>query len=218
MSDMQAPCTRTSDVNAVDARRQRDVLRAVVAGERWAHDALYATLYPIVVRALQRVLNRTLDHEDLVQTAFEAIVRTLQQTRVQKIENLATWSSAIAGRVALDTLRLRARERRFFCHESVSARVMNIASGTELEQQLAARSELAWLNGALPAMNPKLAEAVFLHDCLGHDLYEIAQIAEISPAAAQKRLSRAHLELRQRVAIARTPLPHSGRRPAKNCG
>ena len=44
-------------------------------------------------------------------------------------------------------------------------------------------------------MNPEQAEAVLLHDVLGHDLWEVATITHVSPAAAQKRLSRGHLEL-----------------------
>ena len=183
-----------------DARRaQAEVLRGAVAGEPWAHAALYEALYPFVARALQKILHQTPDYEDLVQTSFELIVRTLQKPRGREIENLAAWASAVAARVALDSLRARVRERRVFNRDAEAARVVELVPGPELERQLAVRSDLAWLQAALAAMNAEQAEAVLLHDVLEHDLWEVARLTEVSPAAAQKRLSRGHLELKRRA-------------------
>ncbi len=170
-----------------------------MAGEPWAHAALYDALYPFVARALQKILHQTSDYEDLVQTSFELIVRTLQKPRARKIENLAAWSSAIAARVALDSLRARMRDRRVFERDAERARAAEVVAGPELERQLVVRSDLAWLQSALATMNPEQAEAVLLHDVLEHDLWEVARITEVSPGAAQKRLSRGHLELKRLV-------------------
>jgi len=175
------------------------VLRGAVAGEPWAHAALYDALYPIVAHALQKILHRTPDYEDLVQTSFELIVRTLQTPRAQKIESLAAWSSAIAARVALDALRARIRERRIFNRDTEGAQAVTLVSGPGLERQLDARSDLLWLQNALAAMSSDQADAVVLHDVLGHDLWQVATLTNTSPAAAQKRLSRGHLELRRRA-------------------
>jgi RNA polymerase sigma-70 factor (ECF subfamily) len=180
------------------SRTQAQVLRGAVEGEPWALAALYDALYPMVARALQKILHQTSDYEDLVQTSFELIVRTLRKPRAREIENLAAWSSAIAVRVALDSLRARVRERRFFNREADPARIAEVIAGPELERQLAARSDLAWLQRTLALMKAEQAEAVLLHDVLGHDLEEVARLQSVSAAAAQKRLSRGHLELRQR--------------------
>ncbi len=178
---------------------QAEVLRGAVLGEPWAHAALYDALYPIVARALQKILHQTPDYEDLVQTSFELIVRTLQKPRAREIENLAAWASAISARVALDSLRARIRERRIFSRDADASRAVESMPAPQLERELAVRSELAWLQGALTAMSPEQAEAVLLHDVLGHDLWEIADLTEVSPAAAPKRLSRGHLELKRRA-------------------
>jgi RNA polymerase sigma factor (sigma-70 family) len=178
---------------------QADVLRGAVAGEPWAYAALYDALYPIVARALQRILHHTPDYEDLVQTSFELIVRTLRKPRARHIENLGAWSSAIAARVALDALRARIRERRLFSREDGAARAVEAAPAPRLERQLDVRSDLAWLQSVLASMNAEQAEAVLLHDVLGHELSEIATLLDVSPAAAQKRLSRGHLELRRQA-------------------
>jgi RNA polymerase sigma factor (sigma-70 family) len=184
---------------AVDDRTQAEVLRAAVAGEPWAHAALYDALYPFVARALQKILQKTPDYEDLVQTSFELIVRTLQRSRARPIENLAAWSSAIAARVALDALRSRARERRVFNREVEPASIFELSAGPTLERELAARSDLLWLQRTLAEMNAEQAETVVLHDVLGHDLWEVARLTDVSPAAAQKRLSRGHIELNLRA-------------------
>jgi RNA polymerase sigma factor (sigma-70 family) len=174
-------------------------LRGAVAGEAWAYAELYEALYPIVARALQKILHQTPDYEDLVQTSFELIVRTLQKPRARQIENLAAWASAIAARVALDSLRSRIRERRLFDRNADTLHVAEVAASSRVEHELDARKDLAWLQRSLAAMNEEQAEAVLLHDVLGHDLWEVASLTEVSPAAAQKRLSRGHLELKRRA-------------------
>jgi RNA polymerase sigma factor (sigma-70 family) len=181
------------------ARTQAEVLKGAVAGQPWAYAALYEALYPVVARALQKILHQTPDYEDLVQTSFELIVRTLQKPQAREIENLAAWSSAIAARVALNSLRVRIRERRVFNRDADVARAVESVPGPRLEGMVDARRDLEWLQGALAAMNSEQAEAVLLHDVLGHDLREVARVTEVSPAAAQKRLSRGHLELKRRA-------------------
>lgn len=181
-----------------DARTQAEVLRGAVLGEPWAHAALYEALYPIVARALQKILQQAPDYEDLIQASFEQIVRTLKKPRAREIENLAAWASAIAARVALDSIRARVRERRLI-DRAVDSSELAVPVGSRLEQQLEARRELAWLQSTLAAMNPEQAEAVLLHDVLEHELKDIASITDVSLAAAQKRLSRGHLELKRRA-------------------
>jgi RNA polymerase sigma factor (sigma-70 family) len=193
--------TRSGGVDARTGPTQAEILRGAAAGEPWAYPALYDALYPFVAHALQKILHQTPDYEDLVQTSFELIVRTLQKPRARKIENLAAWASAIAARVALDSLRARIRERRLFDRDTKSARAVEVVAGPKLERQLDVRAELARLQAALAAMNPDQAEAILLHDVLGHDLWEVARLTHVSPAAAQKRLSRGHAELKRRAAI-----------------
>lgn len=177
------------------------VLAGVLAGERWAHVALYDLLYPVVARTLQKVLrDASGDYEDLVQASFERIVRTLVGERRVAVENLQGWAGAIAAHVALDALRSRSRERRLFERESVGATHSERVVAPNLERQLEARQRLEWLQRTLSAMNADQAQTVLLHDVLGHGLAEIAVITGVSVAAAQRRLSRGHQELLRRAA------------------
>jgi RNA polymerase sigma-70 factor (ECF subfamily) len=69
----------------------------------------------------------------------------------------------------------------------------------ETERSLEARSRLELVRQHLVAMKPALAEAIFLHDALGHDLAEIALMTGTSVAAAQSRLVRGRKELFRRL-------------------
>jgi RNA polymerase sigma-70 factor (ECF subfamily) len=173
------------------------VLAGVLAGERWAHAALYDLLCPVVARTLQKILRDTSgDYEDLVQTSFERIVRSLIGERRVQVENLPAWAGSIAAHVALDALRSRTRERRLFERESAGS---ERAPAPSVERQLEARQKLEWLQDTLARMNPDQAQTLLLHDVLGHGLAEIASTMGVTLAAAQRRLSRAHHELRVRA-------------------
>ena len=179
---------------------QEAVLAGVVAGERWAHAALYDLLSPVVARTLQKVLRGTSgDYEDLVQTAFERIVRTLSSERASPIVSLPAWAGSIAAHVALDALRGRTRDRHRFETERVGAPRIEGLPAPSLERQLEARQKLEWLQETLSRMNPDQAQTILLHDVLGHGLADIAALMGVTVAAAQRRLSRGHQELLRRA-------------------
>lgn len=181
---------------------QEAVLAGVVAGERWAHSALYDSLYPVVARTLQKVLrDGSGEYEDLVQVSFERIVRTLTGERRVQVVNLSAWAGSIAAHVALDALRSRTRERRLFERESAGPSPAERVQAPSLEQKLEARQKLEWLQATLSHMNADQARTLLLHDVLGHGLAEIASIMGVTVAAAQRRLSRGHQELLRRAAV-----------------
>jgi RNA polymerase sigma-70 factor, ECF subfamily len=177
------------------------VLAGVVAGERWAHAALYDLLFPVVARTLQKILRDSSgDYEDLAQVSFERIVRTLTGERRVEVVSLPAWAGSIAAHVALDALRSRSRERRLFEPESPGLSLADRVPAPNLEQKLEARQKLAFLQDALSRMNADQAQTLILHDVLGHGLGEIALIMGVTVAAAQRRLSRGHQELLRRAA------------------
>lgn len=178
------------------------VLAGVVAGERWAHEMLYDSLYPVVARTLQKILRDSSgDYEDLVQVSFERIVRTLTGQRRVQVVSLSAWAGSIAAHVALDALRSRARERRLFVPESAGPSRAEHVPAPSLERKLEARQKLEWLQDTLCRMSADQAQTVLLHDVLGHGLAEIACMMGVTVAAAQRRLSRGHHELLRRAAV-----------------
>jgi RNA polymerase sigma-70 factor, ECF subfamily len=193
---------RASPSSAPTPPTQEAVLAGVVAGERWAHAALYDLLYPVVARTLQKILRDSSgDYEDLVQVSFERIVRTLTGERRVQVMSLSAWAGSIAAHVALDALRGRTRERRLFERESSGPSRVERVAAPSLERKLEARQKLEWLQDTLSRMNADQAQTLLLHDVLGHGLAEVASIMGVTVAAAQRRLSRGHQELLRRAAV-----------------
>ena len=128
-----------------------------------------------------------------MQASFERIIRVLSERSLGGACDLPSWSSAVAAHVALDALRRRVRERKLFRDEPVVEGVRAVDNNPE--RAAAAGQDVARVQGVLARMKPKHAEAVLLHDVLGHDLSEIATITGASVAAAQSRLVRGRKEL-----------------------
>lgn len=188
----------------LDSRVQNHSDASILGGlerrEAWASAALFDRLESVVERALYRVLQqRSNDFEDLIQITFERIVRTLVERRFAAECSLSTWASAIATHVAIDALRARVRERRVFAPEPIDWVERNHSAQAIGIDRLELRAETRRLQTVLTQMNPGQAEALFLHDVMGHDLSEVAVIAGVSVAAAQSRLVRGRKEFLRRI-------------------
>jgi RNA polymerase sigma-70 factor (ECF subfamily) len=190
-------------------RSHSDILRGIGEKDPRAHAALFDALSPVVVRTLQKILrDPSADYDDLVQTTFERIVRKLASEGAASVSHLAGWGAGVAAHVALDALRVKIRERRLFRRDEATHRaVVESAIAPSPERQLDARRKLEWVQGALARMNADQAQTLLLHDVLGHDLAETANITGVTVAAAQKRLSRARQELVRRAKGARGEKP-----------
>jgi RNA polymerase sigma-70 factor (ECF subfamily) len=187
---------------AVSADRKTDasILLGLEQRESWAAEALFTRLESVVERSLYRVLQqRGVDFEDLVQITFERIVRTLVEHRFSAQCSLSTWASAIATNVAIDSVRAKMRERRVFGGEPVELADRDASAKQSGTERVETRAEIARLQQVLASMNPAQAEAVYLHDVLGHDLAEIAELSGTTVAAAQSRLVRGRKDFLRRA-------------------
>ncbi|MBK8999636.1 MAG: RNA polymerase sigma factor [Myxococcales bacterium] len=176
-----------------------EIIEAVVCGDGAVSGELYDRLVTTVDQTLYRVLGRReSDHEDLVQSAFEQIVKTLANRRFAGACSLRTWASSVATHVGLNALRSRRRERGVFDRSEVDA-PESTAGIDNPEREATLRRELDRVRAQLAEMSPARAEALLLHDVLGHDLAEIAALTGVSIAAAQSRLVRGRHELMDRM-------------------
>src|SRR5690349_24560427 len=79
-----------------------ELLHGVARGDPAASAALYDALCPVVVRTLEKILHDPrADYDDLVQTTFERIVRTIVQKGAASVSNVSAWGAAIAAHVGL---------------------------------------------------------------------------------------------------------------------
>jgi RNA polymerase sigma-70 factor (ECF subfamily) len=159
---------------------------------------LYDRLIRVVEWTISRIMGqRSLEHEDLVQTAFEQIVVTLHQQRYAQRCSLTSWASAVSSHVALNALRAQRRQRSLRAESAAQAPEPH--DPANLENQLAARQALERVRSELARMNPGRAQALVLHEVNGLELSEIALVLGISVMAAQSRLSRGRRELLERL-------------------
>lgn len=181
------------------ARSDADIIEAVVCGNGAVAGELYDRLQKTVDQTLYRVLGRReADHEDLVQSAFEQIVKTLATRRFAGACSLRTWASSVATHVGLNALRSRRRERGVFDRSEVNPPEPSHPRD-DPERQASVRRDVDDLREKLASLHPTRAEALLLHDVLGHDLAEIAVLTGVSISAAQSRLVRGRHDLMQRL-------------------
>lgn len=192
------PPPRAREVTDVPDWSDAELLSALSAQDPRAGAALYDRLIRVVEWTILRVVGqRSSDHDDLVQSAFEQIVISLYQRRYARECSLTSWASAISCHVALNALRAR-RRRRWFGSDRARPELDPVAR-PDLESQLAARQALERIRNELARMNPARAEVLVLHEINGLELSEIASVLGISVAAAQSRLVRGRRELMQRL-------------------
>lgn len=191
-----APRPRLHLVEGARPSSPDEIVDAIERGDARVAGALYDHLAPAIDRAIVKVCGaRDGDHDDLVQSTFEQVVSSIARGRFRRGSTLATWASAIACHVALNAIRSRRRERRVFDrHAAVDDERHGAVSG-----RADASVDLERVRICLAELSEEKAEALVLHDVLGHDLAEIAELTGVSIAAAQTRLSRGRRELVERM-------------------
>jgi RNA polymerase sigma-70 factor (ECF subfamily) len=174
-----------------------DLVCAVQEGNDAVAAQVHARLATVIDRTLLRVFGRReLDHDDLMQAAFEQIVLTLTRRTYAGNCSLKTWAARVTANVGLNALRARRRERAVLDR---NAEPTEGVSGGDLERASHARAQLRRVMDALSVMNRRRAQAVFLHDIEGYALHEISALTGVSLAAAQSRLVRGRRELLKRL-------------------
>jgi DNA-directed RNA polymerase specialized sigma24 family protein len=167
-----------------------ELFEGIAKGDERVASALYRRLLPEVEAALLAVLERRDPrHDELVQHSFERMILTIARRRYAEACNLNTWASAVAAQIALGSLRARQRRR------TVKLQPPSTLRAPGLEPAAAQRRAVEWLRAQLAGLPLARAEAVVLHDLMGHPLAEIATMMRLSLAATQSRLVRAHKDL-----------------------
>jgi RNA polymerase sigma-70 factor (ECF subfamily) len=171
------------------------LLAAMRTGDKSVASVFHDRVRPQVDRTLLRLFRRyDVDHEDLRQLALIELVMTIGKFRGEC--SLDSWVGAITARIVFKHLRRRQAERRLFgALEREDAAPASGAGSDPLVRNL-----MQHATRHLHSMEPNRAWAFFLHDVLGYELRELAQIMGISVSAAQSRLVRGRRELHGRFA------------------
>jgi RNA polymerase sigma-70 factor (ECF subfamily) len=183
----------------IDVRSKPDdhaLLAAIRAGDESVAAALCNRLWPQVDRTIRRLLGRfDADREDLAQISLIEIVNTIGRYRGEC--SLDRWAQTVTAHVVFKHLRRRNIERRLFS-ELLSDD--GHPAPIQIERISLTRQLLARVAEHLDGMNTPRVWAFLLHDVMGFDLQEIAEMTGTSVSAAQSRLSRGRRELHDHIA------------------
>lgn len=156
-------------------------------------------LVGVIDGTLYRVLGeRSPEHDDLVQNTFEQILLTLADGKFKRACSLRSWAAAIAARVGLNAIRARQTWRRYFTREDVPTSDFT-ATSEDVVKASEDRQLLIQVRKQLGRLSKKRAEALLLHDVLGHSLAEVAALTGVTVSAAQSSLVRGRKELHERL-------------------
>jgi RNA polymerase sigma-70 factor, ECF subfamily len=126
---------------------------------------------------------------------FVEIVRAVGTFRGDS--SLEHWCSRIAAHVVYKHIRRRRTERKIF---ERGARTSDRPEPISTSKRIVARDLALRIYDKLTGITPEKLHAFLLHDVLGFDLREIAQITSVTVAAAQQRLVRGRREVRAHLA------------------
>ena len=179
-----------------------DLCGALAAGEAWAAEVIYDRVADVVEAVLFRLMGPgDSERDDLAQQALERVISTIVSGKFSQGCSLRSWATLITQHLAIDTMRARQRERRLFDRSLDHQALELVAEETRTPERAAeVRRRVERLLSALSTVNRSRAEAVVLHDILGHDLAEIAGLTGVSVAAAQSRLVRGRREVLKFIA------------------
>ncbi|MGZ3420472.1 MAG: RNA polymerase sigma factor [Polyangiales bacterium] len=174
-----------------------ELIARMSAADEDAAVAFHDRARPVIDRTIARLLGHGhSDHEDLVQLSLIELVSSVARFRGET--SLEGFIGRVTAHVVFHHLRRRKLERRIF---DAAANVDLIGTALSSPARTArARTLLARVRRHLEEMETNKAWTFVLHDVLGFDLREIAQITEVSVAAAQRRLVRGRTELHERIA------------------
>jgi RNA polymerase sigma-70 factor (ECF subfamily) len=176
----------------------RALVAAVKAGDDGVASSFCARVWPAVDRTIRRLLGtRDADRDDVGQLALIELVNTIGRYRGDC--SLDAWAQTITSHVIFKHIRRRRLERRIFT-DLLAEDAAALAAPVRDEWRSSTRELLARVADHLGAMARERAWAFVMHDILGYDLREIAEMTESSVAAAQSRLVRGRRELHDRVA------------------
>jgi RNA polymerase sigma-70 factor (ECF subfamily) len=177
---------------------------AVIAAARQGDGAAFARLFRLHADAVRTRITRLVgpvpERDDLVQKVFIAFHRALPAYRGEA--RLSTFLHRIAVNTAYD--HLRARRHGTDCEDLYDAEALAEHLSPTLEDQVAARTNLARMLALLERLSPKKRIAFILVAVEGCSLAEAAALIGATEDTVKQRVLHARRHLLARLAATRT--------------
>lgn len=198
-SEQQAPESFVQKGGGEERRPTLDdleIVNGILAGDPSVATAFHDRARPRIDATIVRLLGRReVDHEDSVQNVLIAIVDSLPRFRGEC--SLDTWVARITAHTIWKELRRRTTARKIFDPAELDPE--SLMGEPDLEHRIGTKNLLGKVREHLAALDPQKSWTLILHDVAGFDLREVAEITEVSVAAAQSRLVRGRRDLEERL-------------------
>jgi RNA polymerase sigma-70 factor (ECF subfamily) len=158
-------------------------------------DALYRDYKRKVFGTVRNVVGPSQELEDIVQTVFLEIHRSLP--RYRGTAQLSTWIYRIAVNVSLQYIRKKKR-RRFFLFLGDDTR-RDALNNHDPRTRLAERERIEVLYRLVDKLSEKKRTTFILHEMEGMTVEAIAEICEVPPNTVRSRLIAARAQLTKRM-------------------
>jgi RNA polymerase sigma-70 factor (ECF subfamily) len=176
----------------------RVLVAAIRTGDPTCASTLCDRVWPQVDRTIRRLLGHgDADRDDVAQLSLIEIVNSIGRYRGDC--SLDSWAQTITSHVIFKHIRRRQIERRIFT-DLLASDASNVVGQGHSEGASSTRELLVRVAVHLDGMNAGRAWAFVMHDILGYDLREVADMTDSSVAATQSRLVRGRRELHKRIA------------------
>lgn len=149
----------------------------------------------LVYKIAYSVLRNHHDAEDATQEVFIKVLRARSQ--LAKVQNTRNWLARIAWRVAVERGK---KLKHASTQEVVGAADLLTAEGAAADEQVLGREMSSILESLIPALPPKLRDAITLSTIEEMSPVDISRVLGISETKVRSRLFRARQILRERLA------------------
>ncbi len=172
-----------------------ELIRRCRKGEESAYGELFDEIRPDVLRILHTVVGPVQDLEDIIQTIFLELFRSLPNFR--RDSKFSTWLYRLVYNVALQQIR---RRRIVPGRTDVDAILESLAGTTPNPLQVSEKKEMIELvSQALDSLGPKKRTVLVLHDIEEHSLDEVAELTGVGKLTVKSRLYYARKEFAKKI-------------------
>ena len=183
------------------------LVQQACAGDMNAFSRLVVRYQDRVLNTCWRICGNADDAQDLAQEAFLKVMEAIRSFRRQS--TFYTWLFRVAVNLALGHRRQNARQVRLSLHhgngeqvvEHQAARLVGRVSNEPESPagRMAARETEQQILAAMDRLDDEHRTVVVLRDIEGFDYAQIAEILDVPVGTVKSRLSRARMELRERL-------------------
>jgi RNA polymerase sigma-70 factor (ECF subfamily) len=190
----RAPVSHLRVVEAPSGLSDEQLVAGVRAGDVRLANELVKRCGPRAKGAIRRLLRR--DEPDLVQVVLLELVQTIDRWRGEC--SLSTWVERLAAHVVYKRLRRERLEARLF--EGLATEALEVAGRASAERASMTANALERVQALLADLPRELVNTWLLFDVHGLTTQEVAAALDVSPVAAQSRVSRARRDVQARLA------------------